>query len=169
MSKYTKFFAMILTSTAFMLVMMYLNSYSIERVFFSETRLYMAIYMGAMMAAIMLLFMLNMYESKIKNVSIIAGSIIVFCFALFLVRSQTTIEDSAWMKAMIPHHSIAILTSDRANIADSRVQQLAKEIISAQEREIKEMKWLIADIKENGIASSEREASRRPVPDFSGE
>ncbi len=73
------------------------------------------------------------------------------------------------MKAMIPHHSIAILTSGRANIADARVQQLAKEIISAQEREIKEMEWLIADIKENGIASSESEASRRPVPDFSGE
>ncbi|WP_040523700.1 DUF305 domain-containing protein [Aliiglaciecola lipolytica] len=169
MSKYTKFFAMILTSTAFMLVMMYFNSYSIEHVFFSETRLYMAIYMGAMMAVIMLLFMLNMYESKTKNVAILASSVAVFCFALFLVRSQATIEDSAWMKAMIPHHSIAILTSDRANIADARVQQLAKEIISAQEREIKEMEWLIADIKENGIASSESEASRRPVPDFSGE
>ncbi|MBT0587994.1 DUF305 domain-containing protein [Alteromonas oceanisediminis] len=169
MSKYTKFFAMILTSTAFMLVMMYFNSYSLEHVFFSETRLYMAIYMGAMMAVIMLLFMLNMYESKTKNVAILAGSVAVFCFALFLVRSQATIEDSAWMKAMIPHHSIAILTSDRANIADARVQQLAKEIISAQEREIKEMEWLIADIKENGIASSESEASRRPVPDFSGE
>ncbi|MAG43229.1 MAG: DUF305 domain-containing protein [Flavobacteriaceae bacterium TMED48] len=169
MSKYTKFFAMIFTSTAFMLVMMYFNSYSIEHVFFSETRLYMAIYMGAMMAVIMLLFMLNMYESKTKNVAILAGSVAVFCFALFLVRSQATIEDRAWMKAMIPHHSIAILTSGRANIADARVQQLAKEIISAQEREIKEMEWLIADIKENGIASSESEASRRPVPDFSGE
>ena len=160
---------MIFTSTAFMLVMMYFNSYSIEHVFFSETRLYMAIYMGAMMAVIMLLFMLNMYESKTKNVAILAGSVAVFCFALFLVRSQATIEDRAWMKAMIPHHSIAILTSGRANIADARVQQLAKEIISAQEREIKEMEWLIADIKENGIASSESEASRRPVPDFSGE
>lgn len=80
MTKYTKFFAMILTSTAFMLVMMYLNSYSIEHVFFSETRLYMAIYMGAMMAVIMLLFMLPMYESKIKNVSILIGSVVIFLF-----------------------------------------------------------------------------------------
>jgi len=83
MTKYTKFFVMILTSTAFMLVMMYLNSYSIEHVFFSETRLYMAIYMGAMMAVIMLLFMLNMYENKIKNASILVGSVVVFCLALF--------------------------------------------------------------------------------------
>ncbi|GAB2679773.1 hypothetical protein GCM10027170_07200 [Aliiglaciecola aliphaticivorans] len=80
MTKYTKFFAMILTSTAFMLVMMYFNSYSIEHVFFSETRLYMAIYMGAMMAVIMLLFMLPMYESKIKNVSILIGSVVIFLF-----------------------------------------------------------------------------------------
>lgn len=167
MTKYTKFFAMILTSTAFMLVMMYFNSYSIEHVFFSETRLYMAIYMGAMMAVIMLLFMLNMYESKIKNVSILAGSVVVFCLALFLVRSQATIEDRAWMKAMIPHHSIAILTSERANIDDVRVQKLAAEIINAQEREIKEMKWLISDINKNGIVSSANEAIQRPVPDFS--
>ncbi|AEE25392.1 protein of unknown function DUF305 (plasmid) [Glaciecola sp. 4H-3-7+YE-5] len=167
MTKYTKFFAMILTSTAFMLVMMYFNSYSIEHVFFSETRLYMAIYMGAMMAVIVLLFMLNMYESKIKNVSILAGSVVVFCLALFLVRSQATIEDRAWMKAMIPHHSIAILTSERANIDDVRVQKLAAEIINAQEREIKEMKWLISDINKNGIVSSANEAIQRPVPDFS--
>ena len=167
MSKYTKFFAMIFTSTAFMLVMMYFNSYSIEHVFFSETRLYMAIYMGAMMAVIMLLFMLNMYESKTKNVAILAGSVAVFCFALFLVRSQATIEGRAWMKAMIPHHSIAILTSERANIDDVRVQKLAEEIINAQEREIKEMKWLISDINKNGIVSSANEAIQRPVPDFS--
>ncbi|APE06367.1 DUF305 domain-containing protein [Alteromonas sp. MB-3u-76] len=167
MTKYTKFFAMILTSTAFMLVMMYFNSYSIEHVFFSETRLYMAIYMGAMMAVIMLLFMLPMYESKIKNVSILIGSVVIFCLALFLVRSQATIEGRAWMKAMIPHHSIAILTSERANIDDVRVQKLAEEIINAQEREIKEMKWLISDINKNGIVSSANEAIQRPVPDFS--
>ena len=127
----------------------------------------MAIYMGAMMAVIMLLFMLNMYESKIKNASILVGSVVVFCLALFLVRSQVTIEGRAWMKAMIPHYSIAILTSERANIDDVRVQKLAEEIINAQEREIKEMKWLISDINNNGIVASANEATQRPVPDFS--
>ena len=71
------------------------------------------------------------------------------------------------MKAMIPHHSIAILTSERANIDDVRVQKLAEEIINAQEREIKEMKWLISDINNNGIVASANEATQRPVPDFS--
>lgn len=166
MTKYTKFFAMIFTSTALMLLMMYFNSYSIEHVYFSETRFYMAIYMGAMMAVVMLLFMLNMYENKSKNTYVLIGSVAIFCIALFLVRSQTTIADSSWMKAMIPHHSIAILTSERANIDDVRVQNLAQAIIKAQEREIKEMKWLLSDIDKNGLANTEQEATERPVPDF---
>ena len=129
----------------------------------------MAIYMGAVMAIIMLLFMLNMYESKTKNTIVLIGSAAVFAISLFLVRSQTTVADSSWMKAMIPHHSIAILTSSRANIEDVRVKTLANEIIKAQEREIKEMKWLLADIEKNGVASSEAEASKRAVPEFSGQ
>ncbi|GAA0852103.1 DUF305 domain-containing protein [Aliiglaciecola litoralis] len=167
MSKYTTFFAMILTSTVTMLIMMYFNTFAWDHVFFSETRLYMAIYMGAIMAIIMLLFMLNMYQNKAKNWMILIGSGLVFALSLYLVRSQDTIDDSAWMSAMIPHHSIAILTSDRANIKDQRVRKLADEIIKAQEREIKEMKWLLEDINKNGIAETKDEATMRPVPDFS--
>lgn len=95
-------------------------------------------------------------------------SIIIFAAALYLVRSQTTIEDKSWMKAMIPHHSIAILTSERANISDVRVRKLADSIIKAQRKEIKEMKWLIEDIRKNGIAESDSAASKRPVPEFKG-
>ena len=65
---------------------------------------------------------------------------------------------------MIPHHSIAILTSERANIEDIRVKTLANEIIEAQRREIKEMKWLLEDIENNGIAVTQAEADARPVP-----
>ena len=167
MSKYTKFFAMILTSTAVMLLMMYLNTFAWDHVFFSETRLYMAIYMGAAMAIIMLLFMLNMYQDKSKNWMILIGSASIFVLSLYLVRSQDTIDDNAWMSAMIPHHSIAILTSGRANIEDKRVKKLANEIIKAQEREIKEMKWLLEDIEANGLADSNDKAKNRSVPDFS--
>ena len=123
--------------------------------------------MGAIMGIIMLLFMLNMYESKAKNAMILLGSAAVFAISLFLVRSQTTVADSSWMKAMIPHHSIAILTSSRANIEDVRVKTLANEIIKAQKREIKEMKWLLEDIEKNGVASLKTEASKRAVPEFS--
>ena len=147
MSKYTKFGAMIATSTAVMLVLMYLNTYQWDHVFFSETRFYMAFVMGASMALIMLLFMLNMYTSRSANWAIVAISVVVFAGALWLVRSQETVEDVSWMKAMIPHHSIAILTSERAHIADPRVRKLADEIIAAQRREIDEMKTLIKDLQ----------------------
>jgi len=147
MSKYTKFLAMIGTATIIMFGLMYLNNYSTDHIFFSETRSYMALVMGATMAVVMLLFMLKMYDNKGMNTAIVLGSIVVFAGALWLVRSQQTVEDVSWMKAMIPHHSIAILTSERAQITDPRVRKLADEIIKAQRREIDEMKFLIKDLE----------------------
>ena len=163
---YLRFAAMIATSTVCMFGLMYLNTYALEHVFFSETRVYMAIVMGATMAIIMLAFMLGMYTKGTLNAAIFLGSALVFAGALWLVRSQATVEDVSYMKAMIPHHSIAILTSERAGIHDPRVRQLADGIIEAQRREIAEMDWLIADIEDNGLATTDAEAARRPVPSF---
>jgi len=167
--QYVKFTVMIISSTILMFIMMYLNTYAMSHIWFSETRTYMALYMGAGMAIVMLIFMWGMYKNKIVNIAIVLGATILFAVSVYLVRSQASVEDSSWMKAMIPHHSIAILTSSRANIKDTRVQTLANEIIKAQEREIKEMEWLIADIKKNGIASSKQDAVARPVPVFSSQ
>ena len=169
MNDYVRFLMMVFTSTVMMFGLMYFNTYAWSHVFFSETRTWMAIYMGAAMAFIMLLFMLRMHQDKIKNILIFTGSALIFVGSLYLVRSQDTISDQAWQKAMIPHHSIAILTSERAHIEDKRVRKLADEIIKAQRREIKEMKWLIADIQENGKAITDAEAALRPVPDFKGQ
>ena len=138
---------MIATSTAVMLGLMYLNTYALSHIQWSETRLYMALLMGAVMAVIMLAFMLGMYKDRKTNVAIFVGSVLVFALALWLVRSQETVQDVAWMKAMIPHHSIAILTSERAEISDPRVRRLADDIILAQRREIAEMEALIADLE----------------------
>lgn len=146
-NKYGRFAAMTATSTVVMFGLMYLNTYRLDHLYFSETRAYMAVVMGATMAGIMLGFMLNMYNNRKTNISIFVGSILVFVLSLWLVRSQVTVGDVAWMKAMIPHHSIAILTSERANISDPRVRQLADEIIEAQVREIAEMKVLIKDLE----------------------
>jgi len=147
---YGRFFAMIGTSTAAMLGLMYLNTYSWGHVFWSETRFWMAFVMGATMAMIMLAFMLGMYRNRKANVAIFLGSILVFAGALALVRSQQTIDDVAYMKAMIPHHSIAIMTSERAHLRDARTRALAKAIITAQRREIAEMKYLIDQIERGG-------------------
>lgn len=149
---YGRFFAMIATSTIVMYGLMYLNTYSIDHIEFSQTRMWMAIYMGSVMAVIMLAFMLGMYSDRKKNIAIFVGAGFAFVLSLWLVRSQETVEDLAWMKAMIPHHSIAILTSERADISDPRVRDLADAIIEAQRNEIAEMKRYIADIEANGDA-----------------
>lgn len=145
---YARFGAMVGTSTIVMFILMYLNTYALDHIYFSETRFYMMFVMGATMAVIMLLFMLNMYKNSKVNLGIILGSVVIFAGALWLVRSQATVEDVSYMKAMIPHHSIAILTSERANISDPRVRKLADEIIEAQRREIDEMKALIKDLED---------------------
>jgi len=148
MNTYVKFLQMIVVSTVIMFGLMYLNTYSSDHIFFSETRAYMSLIMGSAMAVIMLLFMPGMYSNKKINVRIYSVSAVVFILSLWLVRSQDTIEDVSWMRAMIPHHSIAILTSERAHISDPRVRKLADGIIATQRREIDEMKMLIKDINE---------------------
>ena len=145
---YWRFAAMIATSTVVMYGLMYLNTYALEHVFWSETRAWMALLMGATMAVIMLGYMLNMYKKKLINLAIFGGAIAVFALSLWLVRSQATVDDAEYMKAMIPHHSIAIMTSKRAQISDTRVRKLAEEIVEAQEREIAEMKYLVSDLSE---------------------
>ncbi len=148
---YGRFAAMIATSTVVMFGLMYLNTYAIDHVWFSQTRAWMALLMGAVMAFIMLAFMLKMYDSRAANMAIFACSVIVFAASLWLVRSQETVDDVSYMKAMIPHHSIAIMTSRRAHIRDPRVRELADGIIEAQVREIGEMEALIADLERNGV------------------
>jgi uncharacterized protein (DUF305 family) len=147
LKNYTQFGAMVATSTVVMFGLMYLNTYQLDHVFFSETRTYMALVMGATMSVIMLAFMPHMYENQRMNIGIYLGSVFVFVAALWLVRSQATVGDVSYMRAMIPHHSIAILTSERAQISDPRVRELADEIIEAQRREIDEMKALIEDLE----------------------
>jgi len=140
---YRHFLAMIGTSTAVMFGLMYLNTYAAEHVRWSQTRFWMALYMGAAMALVMLWFMRRMYPDKAKNRLLVGGSVALFALSLWLVRSQATVGDVSWMKAMIPHHSIAILTSSRAHLADPRVRALADGIVETQRREIAEMNTLI--------------------------
>lgn len=144
---YGRFAAMIATSTVVMFGLMYLNTYAWSHIEYSQTRMWMAVVMGATMAVIMLGFMWSMYKNRSVNLAILAGSVIAFALALWLVRSQETVDDVSYMKAMIPHHSIAIMTSDRAHIKDPEVRKLADGIIDAQVREITEMKRLIARLE----------------------
>jgi peptidoglycan/LPS O-acetylase OafA/YrhL len=146
MHPYRNFILMIAVSATLMFGLMYLNTYQLSHVRFSQTRLFMIFIMAGSMALVMLFFMRHMYKDKQANIAIVLGSVALMGLGFWLVRSQTTVGDVAWMKAMIPHHSIAILTSERANIIDPRVRKLADDIIEAQRREIGEMEVLIRDI-----------------------
>lgn len=165
---YPRFGAMIATSMVFMYIVMYLNTFELGHVRWSETRFFMTLLMGATMAVIMLGFMLGMYRNRKANVAIVLASLVLFGLATWLVRTQATVQESSYMSAMIPHHSIAILTSERSEIEDVRVCELAVEIIEAQRREISEMEWLITDIDANGPAMTTVEAEQRAVPEFEG-
>lgn len=167
--RYLRFGAMILTSTVVMFCLTYTNSYAFEHVRWSEERLYMALLMGGAMAVIMLGFMWKMHPNRAANVGIVLAGFGLMGLALFLSRTQRFVDDREYMKGMIPHHSIAILTSEHADIDDLRVCSLANDIIRAQREEIVEMDWLIDDIAQNGEASTPAEADARPVPRFSSE
>ena len=156
---YWRFAAMIATSTLVMFGLMYIHTYIWDHFVFSETRAWMALLMGAVMAIIMLGYMLNMYKRRRVNTAIFAGAAVAFALTTWLVRSQMTVSGIDYMEAMIPHHSIAILTSERAGIDDPRVRKLADEIIEAQRKEIAEMKYLIRALERDGM-----QAVHKPEP-----
>ena len=163
---YLRFAAMILTSMFVMYWVMFVGSYEWSHIRFSQSRIFMTLVMGGTMGLVMLGWMLKMYSNTKANIAIIVVSLLLIGSGTLLDRSQATVGDVSFMKAMIPHHSLAITRSERFNVEDVRVCELAVAISEAQRREILEMDWLVKDIKENGAASTLEEAERRPVPKY---
>jgi hypothetical protein len=163
-----RFAAMIATSTFIMFFLMYQLVYSSEHLMFSINRLVSSLVMGCVMTAVMLGFMWSMYSGKAAKVAVLTGALLLGIALLAVNRSQALIGDVAFMKSMIPHHSIAINNARRADISDPRVRKLADEIIKSQVREIAEMKLLIDDIRRNGARGNQTLPAREPnvTPDM---
>ena len=136
---YGKFAIMLATSFVIMDGIMFLNADVFDHVMLSHTRTFMTILMIAPMAFMMLLFMWGMYTDKKTNFIILGVSVILCIATLVGLRQQTFIEDVHWMKAMIPHHSSAIMIRQKAHLKDPEAIKLAEDIIEAQEREIAQM------------------------------
>lgn len=153
-----RFGAMIATSTAIMFFLMYHLVYSADHAMFSVNRLLSALIMGGVMTAVMLAFMWKMYAPQGAKIAVLTIGLLVAATLLALNRGQLLVDDTRFMKAMIPHHSIAINNARKAAISDPRVRKLADEIIESQVREIAEMKLLIEDIEQNG------ERAATPLP-----
>lgn len=165
---YLRFAAMIATAMFVMYWVMFVGSYEWSHIRFSQSRVFMALVMGGTMGLVMLGWMLNMFKNTKANIAMVAVSLLLIAAGTFLDRSQSTVGDVSFMRAMVPHHSLAITRAERFNVDDYRVCELAVEISEAQRREIDEMDWLIEDIRENGPASTRAEADARPVPAFVG-
>lgn len=163
---YLRFGAMILTGMVLMYFAMFAGSWEWGHVRWSESRFFMTLTMGGAMVLVMLAWMLNMYKSTMANIAIVVVGVLLLGGGIVLDRSQATVDDTDYMNAMIPHHSLAITRSERSGLEDVRVCELAVEISEAQRREIDEMNWLIQDIEDNGPATTAEEASARPVPSF---
>lgn len=92
------------------------------------------------MVILMLLFMAHMFENKRLNLALYAMSGAVLVGTFFAIRSQAFVEDQQFLRSMIPHHSIAIKTCERANISDQEIKELCKQIVESQEEEINQMR-----------------------------
>jgi hypothetical protein len=145
-----KFAAMIAVSTFIMFFLMYQLVYEADHLMFSVNRLVASLVMGSVMTLVMLGFMWSMYEGMGTKIAVVASAAVLGAILLFVNRSQALIDDTRFMKSMIPHHSIAINNARKATIRDPRVRELADEIIASQVEEIAAMKLLIDDIEQNG-------------------
>lgn len=144
---YRKFGITTLISFFVMYFVMFLNVDKAEHYHTSLTRIYMALLMIAAMAVVMMAMMGNMYPNKMVNTTIMLAGVAVFILVLIGLRTQTPIGDIEYMKAMIPHHSSAIMVSKHADIKDPEVKKLSEQIIQSQEKEIAEMEAKIKELE----------------------
>ena len=160
---WSRFAAMIATSTFIMFFLMYQLVYSLEHLELSANRLIASLVMGCVMAVVMLAFMWAMYEGQRTKITVAVTAALLAVILLFVNRQQAVIDDVRFMKSMIPHHSIAINNARKASISDPRVRRLADQIIESQVREIREMQLLLEDIERSG------ERGTDPLPARSAE
>lgn len=123
-----------------MFALTFVGVYRFEDIFINLNRFYMAVLMVVPMIVLMMIFMRSMFENKKLNYVIYAVSALVFVFTFWAIRAQTFVGNDQFLRSMIPHHSIAIKTCDKANITDKEISELCDEIIAAQEREIDQMR-----------------------------
>lgn len=149
-ASYKRLAAMVVTSTVIMFFLMYQLVYESDHLMFSVNRLVASLVMGMVMTIVMLGFMWSMFAGQGLKIGIVVAAALLGVILLYVNRSQSLIDDTRFMKSMIPHHSIAINNARKADLRDPRVRELADSIISSQVREIREMKLLVDDIERHG-------------------
>ena len=144
---YRGFARMLVVSFFVMYAVMFLNVDQADHIYLSLTRTYRSLLMVAAMALVMLGLMRHMYPNKSTNWLIAGGSVAGFAFVLTLLRAQIPVGDVQYLKAMIPHHSSAVMVSRAANLQDPEVKRRSESIVASQQREIAQMKAAIARLE----------------------
>jgi uncharacterized protein (DUF305 family) len=116
--------------------------------FFNNVNMfYMALMMATPMGMLMLLMMGRMYPNKKLNLVLYGLLALVFILAFWAMRAQAIVGDRQFVRAMIPHHSGAILMCSRASIRDPEIRDLCFKpngIVDSQTREIAQMRAFLA-------------------------
>lgn len=134
-------------STIVMYVVMFTMIWSAGDFFNNLNMVYMALTMAMPMGMLMLLMMKTMYPNPQVNRVLYALFALLFVLALWGTRAQALVGDRQFVRAMIPHHSGAILMCHRAALQDAGIRDLCFKpggIIDSQTREIAQMQALLA-------------------------
>jgi hypothetical protein len=136
----------IMTALSFisMYVLMYAMVNRFANVYNNLNQFYMAGLMTAPIIVIELTLMRSVYDNKNANIVIIAISVVALGAFFLAIRQQAAIGDKSFLTSMIPHHGGALLVCERASIQDLEIKELCAEIISRQQREIDQMKSMLA-------------------------
>jgi uncharacterized protein (DUF305 family) len=140
---YIKLAAMAVLSFIAMYVLMYAMVDRFGNVFSNVNQFYMAGLMTAPMVAIEILLMGEMYKNRTANAAILVLSLIALGGFWFAIRSQAAVNDTQFLRSMIPHHAGAVLMCEQAPLRDPQVKWLCGQIVKSQNEEIALMKaWL---------------------------
>lgn len=134
-------------SLIIMYFVMFTMIWSLGDFFNNLNMFYMALMMAMPMGILMLLMMGTMYSDKRFNLLLYGFFALVFILAFWAMRTQAVVGDRQFVRAMIPHHSGAILMCNRASIQDAELRDLCfspEGIIASQMREIAQMKAFLA-------------------------
>ncbi len=144
---YGRLMGMVVLSFISMYVLMYAMVDSFANVYPNFNQFYMAGLMTAPMLIIELLLMGAMYPNKKMNALLIGTGVLALALFWMLIRQQTAITDTQFLKSMIPHHAGALLMCEKAPVQDAEIQELCHIIISGQQAEIEQMKTLLSKLQ----------------------
>jgi len=142
-SHYKAFAIELLIDSVIMFFVMYAMIDTIQHLYLNNNNLYMTLMMVAPMALVMLISMRHMYQNKQLNIALYVLFAVVFLVSTYAMRTQAAVNDKQFLRAMIPHHSGAVLMCREASITDPEIVELCKGITESQSREIKQMETIL--------------------------